>query len=209
MLREAASDLRFLLGRGYARPGALDLVGNKFQLVKRQRQVLARAVNAPEVSARIRAATAAGARRLDVVVDGYNALITAETALAGGLLVRGDDAFLRDAREAHGSYRTHAGTEPALLALLAALRAMEPRSFTFYLDRPMHNAGRLAVRLRELGAAAEVVDSADRALKAAADAPEAVLATSDSALLSSGRRGFDLPARAIAQAEVQAWIVEL
>src|SRR4051812_1852118 len=80
-LRDAARDLRYLLGRGYARPSAVQLVGDKFQLARRQRQVLARAVNDPAVAAAIRARVRPHLRDAHVAIDTYNVLITVETAL--------------------------------------------------------------------------------------------------------------------------------
>ena len=42
-LRTATADLSWLLGRGYAEQAALKLVGDRFQLAKRQRHAVVRA----------------------------------------------------------------------------------------------------------------------------------------------------------------------
>src|SRR5690606_2006202 len=84
-LREAAADYSWLLSRGYNGVSALKLVGDRFQLVQRQRMALERS------SASKSASTARRARRLSpaelggeaVVVDGFNCLITVEVALSG------------------------------------------------------------------------------------------------------------------------------
>src|SRR6185503_11694230 len=86
LLSRAAEDLRYLLGRGYPLRSALTLIGDHLQLYKRQRQLLFRAVAAPEHAAHVRARTiphAAIAGR-PILVDGYNVLITLETAIDGG-----------------------------------------------------------------------------------------------------------------------------
>lgn len=97
-LRQAAGDLAWLLGRQYAPGAALTLVGNHYQLHARQRQALARAVAAPAVARarRQRQVAAAALVGQPVAVDGFNQLITVEVALAGGLLLRGQDGALRD-----------------------------------------------------------------------------------------------------------------
>src|SRR5919197_3453410 len=74
VLRLAAGDLAWLLGRHYAPTAALTLVGNRYQLHARQRQALARAVAAPAVASarrqrQVSAATLAGT---SLYVDGFN-----------------------------------------------------------------------------------------------------------------------------------------
>ncbi|OGP71360.1 MAG: hypothetical protein A2Y80_08775 [Deltaproteobacteria bacterium RBG_13_58_19] len=46
----AATDFRYLLSRGYSRPAALALVGDRYQLDHTARQILHRGVFAPEVA---------------------------------------------------------------------------------------------------------------------------------------------------------------
>ena len=63
LLRLAAGDLAWLLGRHYAPEAALTLVGNRYQLRQRQRHALRRAVAAPAV-ARARRARQVGPEAL-------------------------------------------------------------------------------------------------------------------------------------------------
>src|SRR5919202_319462 len=119
ILRLAAGDLAWLLGRHYAPEAALTLVGNRYQLRQRQRQALSRAVAAPAL-ARARRARQVGPDALTGVslqVDALNQLITIEVALAGGVLLRGHDGAVRDLASVHGTYRTVEETTIALQAL--------------------------------------------------------------------------------------------
>ena len=89
-LRMAVEHLSWLWSQGYAERSALTLVGNRFQLTRRQREALCRVACADD-ALRERAS-----RCLDevpgtheVAIDGYNVLITVERALAGGLILVG------------------------------------------------------------------------------------------------------------------------
>ena len=83
-LRQAVSDLSWLLGRGYAETAALELVGNRFQLTARQRAAVRRCAASDEaVADRL-------ARQISLedigdrlLIDGFNVLITLERALGG------------------------------------------------------------------------------------------------------------------------------
>lgn len=213
-LSEAAHDLRYLLGRGYAQRSAITLVGDHLQLVKRQRQLLFRCVASPAVAAAVRHKTVASAAGRTLLVDGHNVLITLETALNGGPLVRADDGFLRDLSELHGAYRANASTPKAIALLAASLRALAPTAVALYLDRPIAFSARLADELREaLGpeAGVELADSADGAIRARLRAGlDAVLASSDSALLAEASAVVDVVADAVRRGPVaEAWILEL
>ena len=209
---EAAGDLRYLLGRGYARPGALRLVGDRYQLASRQRQLLFRAVCAPQAAERTRAVCVppARVRGAPLVIDGHNVLITLETAAAGGLVLRCDDGFLRDIAERHGAYRQSAHTARALALLAEALGELKPGAVRCYLDRPVAFSGLLAESVRRaLGAAAavEVVDSPDFMVKhMAGDLPDAVAATSDSGILGQVAAAFDLAGWIVARRLPDAWV---
>src|SRR5262245_708567 len=106
-LREAAADLAFLLDRGYANTAALKLVGDRFALDARQRQLLMRATCPASAAAarqrnRVDAAAIAGR---ELWIDGFNVLTTIEAALAGGVLLRGRDGCTRDLASMHGTWR--------------------------------------------------------------------------------------------------------
>ena len=108
VLERACAELSWLLSRGYADNAALALVGDRYQLRKRQRLAVLRASCTDD------AVVARAARRLDssamsgrrVAIDGFNCLITIEAALAGAPIFRGRDGCLRDLASVHGSYRT-------------------------------------------------------------------------------------------------------
>ncbi|MBN1422086.1 MAG: DUF434 domain-containing protein [Planctomycetes bacterium] len=222
VLSAVAVDLRYLLGRGYSQAASLKLVSDHVQLLDRQRKFLFRAVMPPELARAIRhrrvvPEALAGAA---IWIDGFNVLITIETALAGGPLLEGDDGFLRDIAAQHGGYRPNEHTEPAVARLVAALRDLGVARAAILFDRPVSNSGRMAARMRAalldagVEGDAQVANSPDReiaeALAGAAPArPPAVAATSDSILLARVPSAFDLARHVVEQDPAAPWILRL
>ncbi len=193
-LREAAADLRHLLGRGYPRQRCLALVGDRYALTAAQRHLLRRGVLAPQVAEarRRRLLPLAALEGRAVALDGHNQLITLETALLGGVLVLADDGVVRDIAGRGRGYAPGAPTEAAaglLLKYLAPAARVD-----IYLDAPLSRSGELAARLRQLLAKAGLAGDAQ-----AVAVPERLLlahagpvASSDGAVLDSVAQPLDL-----------------
>ncbi len=148
MLRRAFAEYCWLLDRGYAEDSSIELVGNRHDLVARQRKALWRSACSEERlhSRRERCLSIAAAPdRLHV--DGFNVLITLEAARGGAVVLRGRDAVLRDLAGIRGSYRIVSETEPVLRELAQFLRGNGAPSLSWYLDRPVSNSGRLRALL--------------------------------------------------------------
>ncbi|MEZ6185144.1 MAG: DUF434 domain-containing protein [Planctomycetota bacterium] len=214
-LRRATSELAYLRARGYALPGALKLVGDRYQLRERQRVALTRATSEAGGAARRRARRLSpGQRPARLEVDGFNVWITIETGLQGGVLLRGVDGALRDLSGVHGTYRVDRATEQATRALAAAVRAQGWADVPLraLIDRPVSNSGRLAQHLRAFAAAeglpwtAVVVPDADPVLAEAA--PDGAVASSDAVVLDRTPAPWvDLPALALRHRAT--WVLEL
>jgi hypothetical protein len=212
-LQQAAGDLAWLAGRRYAPEAALKLVGDHYQLPQRQRIALKRSVAAPAAARQRRAkqvfeSSLAGQTLL---ADGFNQLITVEVALAGGILLRGQDGALRDLASVHGRYRTVDETVRALELIGARLEPTRVREVRFLIDQVVSNSGKLAGLMRELAArhhwswSAELVPSADPILK---QAPQ-IVATSDSSILDAVAAWFDLAAATIETYVPDAEVIDL
>ncbi len=210
-LARAVAELSWLLTRGYALPSALDLVGDRYQLRRRQRAAVGRAA-ASDASldgrrqARVDAA-AWRARRL--LIDGFNVLITTEVGLEGGPVVVGRDGASRDLAGVHGTYRSIRSTRRALGLLLSAAARHEVASCHWFFDRGVSNSGRMAERVRAMmdeagmDGTAEVVTSPDRILKRRTG----IVCTSDGPLLDRVPAWTDLPRHALEGTAI--WRVDL
>ena len=212
VLRQATGELSWLLSRNYPPAATLKLVGDRYALTERQRWAVGRAACTDEQRTKRLAKTLLpgdlGGRA--IAIDGFNLLITLETALSGGVVLRGRDGALRDLSSIHGTYRAVQETDRAIRLVAAALTELAPGSVRWLLDQPVSNSGRLAARLRELGSAlglpwtAEVVMNPDRDL---ADTTEVVV-TSDSVVLDRAGIWLNLAALALAT-EPPGWLLDL
>jgi hypothetical protein len=217
MLQQAVAEFSWLLTRGYPARATLKLVGDRYALTARQRQAVLRCGcddQALEHSARIATGPELCAGQ-PLAIDGYNLLITLESALSGGLVLIGRDGRSRDLASVHGSYRSVTETDLALGLILETITAIGPSRVDFYLDQPVSNSGRLKSRFAELlernrGAGApefniELAPSPDRVLKQY----DGIVATSDSIVLQYCRRSMDLAGLIIRERVDQPWVLDL
>lgn len=149
ILRTAGEDIYFLLNRDYPIKNAITFVGNRYQLSERQRTALARIVS-PEKSINARKERELSSGELSgktVYIDGFNIIITLETAFSGSVLFRCMDGTIRDLAGLRGSYRLIDKTDTALEALGDALAELGIAKAIFYLDKPVSNSGRLKKKI--------------------------------------------------------------
>ncbi len=213
VLREAVADLSFLLTRGYSDKAALKLVGDHYQLAVRQRRAVLAAA-CPDASLQRRRETELEAEALAgrrVYIDGYNLLITIESALSGGLLFKGRDGCLRDLASVHGSYRKVTETRPAMAAIAAALNAAGVREAHWLFDAPVSNSGRLKTLLRLEAEwrgwpwTVELADGVDQQLK---ECGEPVI-TADGSILDAVRAWCNLTARIVSALDDPVFVRDL
>lgn len=148
-LHTAGEDVYFLLNRDYPIKNAITFVGNRYQLSERQRTALSRVVS-PEksiVSRRERELSAGELSGKTVHIDGFNIIITLETAFSGSTLFRCMDNTIRDLAGLRGSYRLIDKTDIALEVLADALTELDIYKAVFYLDKPVSNSGRLKKKI--------------------------------------------------------------
>ena len=213
-LRGAVGDLSWLLTRGYALPGALQVVGNRYELQARQRQAVTRSACSDEALGRRRAAEAPAAALAGATlfVDGYNVLTTVEAALGGAVVLLGRDGACRDIAGVHGTYRHVEETLPALRRVGRFLAATRVGRCEWLLDAPVSNSGRLKATIesaaREAGWpwAVRVVGDPDEELAAAEDA---VVATADAGILQRCRRWVALTREVIGGGVPGARVIDL
>lgn len=212
-MRTAVAELAWLLDRGYAERSALELVGNRHGLRARQRTAVLRCVcsEAQRERRRVHRVAPEAVAGQPLALDGFNVLIIVESALAGGVLLRGRDRFLRDMASVHGRYRRAEQTLEASVAIGERLAALAPSSVTWLLDRPVSNSGKLEAALRELAAergwawTIELDYHPDRRLAAF----PGVVATGDAWILDHAAQIFDLAEAVIASRCADAWIIDL
>jgi hypothetical protein len=212
IMRRAASELSWLLTRDYPSSAAVKLVGDRYAMTERQRWAVARA-SCADASRAGRAAKQLQPDEIKgrpIAIDGFNLIIILETALSGGVVLRGRDGAFRDLSSIHGTYRAVQETDRAIRLVAAAMAPLQPGPVRWLLDQPVSNSGRLAARLRDLGAelglpwTAEVVMDPDRVLAVTTD----VVVTADSAVLDRAGAWLNLT-ELVFRAETPAWLLDL
>jgi hypothetical protein len=202
LLQNAVADASWLLSRGYADKSTLKIVGDRYNLNVRQRLGVMRAScsDASREHRRQKQAAADFAAGRSLTIDGYNLLITLESALAGAVLLDCRDGCIRDLASLHGTYRRVEETRPAIELAAESLQSLDAGEVTWLLDRPVANSGRLKslildfARGRGLAWNVELVPNPDKLLIAS----DCLIATSDSVILDGCKAWLNL-ARLIIQ----------
>jgi hypothetical protein len=192
-LQCAATEVGWLLDRGYPLRSALSFVGDRHQLVARQRLALGRSL-CTEAQRRDRMAKRLpleAMRDAAIVIDGFNLLVTLEVALSGGLIFVGRDGASRDLAGLRGSYGLVDETDRALDLLSDLFAEHRPASVTWFFDAPVSSSGRLRAHVEgrawPVATEARLVPSADRALVSAAH-----VVSADAAVLDACRSWHDV-----------------
>ena len=211
-LYDAVYELCWLLDRGYARHSAIQLVGDHHQLTLRQRLAISRAA-CSSVSRELRQAKCLPIEKIKdqpLVIDGFNLIITVETAMAGGLLLHCCDGCIRDIASIHGTYRQVQETRQAIELIGNVLQSFAPESVLWLFDKPVSNSGRLAVMVRDIAELhrwnwqAELIENPDQTILGS----HKVAITSDSVILDGVGLWVNLGAYLITKYFHEAWMID-
>jgi hypothetical protein len=213
LLCAAVAELSWLLTRAYSLKGALKLVGDRYSLTDRQRLAVSRAACSDQ-SKEGRAAALVNAAEVpgdDLIIDGFNLIITLEAALSGGLLMLCRDGCIRDLSSVHGSYRAVNETDTAIQLIGETLEILHPKSVEWVLDSPISNSGRLAQRIRDLANEkgwnwnVETLFNPDAAIVKS----KRVVISSDSHILDGIVRWLNLDRYLIGERLADSWLIDL
>ena len=212
-LRSAIADFSLLLTKGYAPKSSLKLVGDRFSLKQRQRLAIMRnscsdqqLLNRQEKNFQLK--EAAGQT---VLIDGYNVLITIESAISGGVIFKGRDATFKDLASIHGTYRKVTETIPAIELVGRFLFEKNISDCRWLLDRPVSNSARLKMLIEKIAAEnnwnwqVKLVRNPDTELTKTSH----LIATSDSIVLDSCEKWVNLAADIIQQKLPKTWLIDL
>jgi len=198
ILREALDDYCLLLTKDYPPTASLKLVGDKFELTTRQRNLLMRSScsDSERVSREAKVLLPDALKGEVVFVDGFNLLIAVESALSGGFVFVGRDGCFRDLSSIHGSYKRVAETQEAILLVGQALSQLAVGRVQWFSDKPVSNSGRLKSLVLELAAEhawdwhVDLLFSPDAELKAR----NGITITTDAVILDAVDAWFNLNA---------------
>ncbi len=211
-LRAAATDLCWLLDRGYSARSSIELVGNRHNLTSRQRMALSRYACSDEdhqrrTQLRVELTSLRGQ---ELWLDGYNILTVLESALSGGIIISSRDGCYRDIAGIHKRYRKVSETIPALNLVAETVSALGVSVCRWWLDQPVSNSGRLKTLIldtaRDNGWSmeAEVTFSPDHVLSHT----NHIIATSDGIVLDRCQQWVNLTRFIITQRIPKARILD-
>ena len=213
ILRQAVADLSWLQSKGYSDRAALTLVGDRYSLRDRQRKALQRcAAGDAQVLGREKGRVEVESlAHENLIIDGYNVILSLEAALCDGVLLIARDGALRDIAAMSSHYRRVHATRPAIELLAEFVDHSQCNSVHLLLDRPVSNSGRLKQLISETVAnrsTAWEVSLTDRTDQTLIASPK-IVATADSAVLDRCDRWFNLARTLVEQKIPGAWIVDL
>ncbi|MCG8568811.1 MAG: DUF434 domain-containing protein [Spirochaetes bacterium] len=182
----AISDYYYLINKKYPQKAILKLIGDRYQLDKRQRSVLYRGVyNCEENELQNQKKCQLTANDI-VYIDFYNVFLTIAHYLTGVPCFISSDSFLRDCGESHGRLPTkEIGTQTFSL-LYDYLKVINPKQINFILDRPISFSKKQAdeieteLKNRSMEGSAITAKSADYLLK---QVKTGKIATADSVII--------------------------
>ena len=157
-LADASDDLKMLLDRGYRKDSALSFVADHHQLDATVRNRLMREVYSDleisDTESKILPIEELEGR--DLVIDGFNVLITIETGFIGGELFLSQDGMVRDNSMTFSNYKISETTEAAVDAVITVIAGYRPLGVTWVFDSQISASGRLAEYVRKSMAAAGI-----------------------------------------------------
>ncbi len=187
----AASDIRYLLDRGYPQTGAVGFVCNHYRLCEESRRLLSRTVLAREVCKKRRAKFLSCDKIMGrkIIIDGYNIIIGMESIIEKKAYLC-DDGVIRDTRGIFRIFKVAKSTETAIELICRFLKEKKPVEICFLLDSQISKSGALAKELREkighygLKGDARTSKHVDYDLKNSKD----VVATSDGVIIDAAEK---------------------
>ena len=211
-MQKAVYELCWLFNHGYARHSAITLVGDHHQLGQRQRIAIGRAACSDD---RKNARTSKCLKLPDIknrhlIIDGFNLIITLESAIAGAVLLQCHDGCIRDLASVHGTYRQVQETESIIEMIGRTLAAFNPASVHWLFDKPVSNSGRLTQLVRTMAKnhdwnwRADIHDNPDQAISAS----DKVAITSDSVILDAVEHWLNLTAYMLDRYFHDAWLID-
>lgn len=203
-LLKPARDIRSLLRWGYPKFATISFVATHFQLSAEERYILTRVIMPPDrVTSRINKKIACtGIQDRELLIDGYNVLLSVDSLLKNEPMWFCDDGYIRDTRYYFSKSKQVEDIEESFNLILKFLSEARPKSAVFLLDAQISRSGELAGLIRRalneygIQGTARTSKTADFELKAEGGDTEKslVVATSDGIVIDSVLQVIDIPA---------------
>lgn len=151
-VKEAVTDVSYLLSRGFSEKSSVQLAGNRYKLNARQQKVV-QGMSAATSQVTQRKSTQVTIDQLKdqtVIIDGFNIIIILESFLSGAYVFKGIDDCYRDISSVHGTYKRVQQTQEVLITVGDFLQEAQVKNVIWVFDQPVSNSGRMKTMLGEL-----------------------------------------------------------
>jgi hypothetical protein len=203
-LLKPARDIRSLLRWGYPKFASINFVVTHSQLSIEEHYILTRVIMPPDkiVSRINKKISCTGIKDRDLLLDGYNVLLSVDSLLKKEPIWFCDDGYIRDTRYYFSKSKQAQDLEESVDLVLNFLSETLPKSTVFLLDAQISRSGELAGLIRhkmnEYGIPGDSRTSktVDFELKTEGSNPEnhLIVATSDGIVIDSVQQVLDIPA---------------
>ena len=199
-LSEPARDIRYLFNRGYPKTSAIQFVSNHYQLNNEERHILTRVLESSKTSD-LRKQKKVNCNQIsnkNLIIDGYNVIITVESLLKNCNLWEGDDGFVRDTRGIFRKFRITDTTHKAIDEVLTFLLKLQVKSVIILFDKQISKSGELAKFVNDrfkdysIEGGSRTSRHVDFDLKN--NNSKYIIATSDGAVIDNAEYVVDIPA---------------
>lgn len=212
-LSEPAKDIRYLFNRCYPKTSSVQFVSNHYQLNNEERHILTRVLTSTKTS-NFRKQKKVECNQIsnkNLIIDGYNVLITVESLLDNCNLWEGDDGFVRDTRGIFRKFKITNTTHKAIDEVLSFLLKNEVKSAIILFDRQISKSGELAKFVSDslkdysIKGSARTSKHVDFDLKN--NDSEYIIATSDGAIIDNAKHVVDIPGCLMESKEYKAFTI--
>jgi len=189
----AAEDYRYFLDRGYNPSSVLDLITSRYLLSKEERVLLYRCVHSGKDAIKIisKMVESNEIKGKELVVDGYNVILTVASGVEGRTLYLCDDTFVRDLRSVKVRNFSSSSLLTAIKLISEKVEELKPSRITLFLDRNVSWSARHAEAIKQ-----EIPKNADVILASKADTSVikegGIASSSDYLILEKSSHVYDL-----------------
>lgn len=151
-IKEAVTDVSYLLSRGFSEKSSVQLVGHRYRLNARQQKAVQGMSASSSQVTQLKTTTIAANQLKDqtLVIDAFNILIILESFFSGAYIFKGVDNCYRDVSSVHGTYKRVQQTQDVLIAVGDFLKEAQVKEVIWVFDQPVSNSGRMKMLLGEL-----------------------------------------------------------
>ncbi len=176
---------------------SLELVGNRYNLTKNEREILKRGIYGQEIALKRRGKqfkTALWSDRI-ITIDGHNVHITLESIISGRTIILANDGPIRDTAGLSGAFKHTELTLYVIELMKNFFERYTPAELVIFFDAPISKSGELARLYKAALSKLSIPLKCD-----AVPVPEKVfdynstlVASSDSSVIDLSKNWLDIP----------------